>query len=275
MYKIFIVSDGTGKTAQQMINAALTQFSHVTETAIELIPDILTEEQILAVLQRVVQAKGIIFHTIVSHELRNLLIRESHLQNIEVVDVMGPILSCLSQFFAIPPSEKPGLFHQLNEAYFKRIESMEFAFHHDDGLRVEELHKAEIVLVGVSRTFKTPLSIYLALKGWFVANVPLILNIQPPTELLEVEPARVIALYTQALSLAELRKARESYLGNSTGEYARIDHVRKEVNYANRLFSQHPKWKRISVTNKPIEEIASEIIMSIGKEGDVSEDGLI
>ena len=265
MHQIYVMSDGTGRTAQQMVNAALTQFEE-HEIRVHLRADIRSEEQALTILQEVVQQSGILFHTIVSDELRRLIIRESKIQNIETVDIMGPMLTTLSAYLANSPAEKPGLFHQLNEAYFNRIEAMEFAFRHDDGQRPNNLHKAEIVLVGVSRTFKTPLSIYLAIKGWFVANVPLILDINPPSELLEVNPKKVIALYTKPITLAELRKARQMHLGNATGDYARLDHVRKELNYANRLYAQHPHWTRLSVTNKPIEEIASEIIRHFAKE---------
>lgn len=258
-HQIFIMSDGTGRTARQMVEAALTQFEE-QNISVHLRPHIRSEEQALIILQEVVQQKGVLFHTIVSDDLRQLIIRESKLQNIETVDMMGPMLTTFTTFFANSPAEKPGLFHQLNEAYFKRIEAMEFAFHHDDGQRPYDLQKAEMVLIGVSRTFKTPLSIYLALKGWFVANVPLILNIHPPKELFDLNPRKVIALDTKPLTLSELRKARQTYLENATGDYAQLDHVRKELNYSRQLYAQHPSWKRISVTNKPIEEISSEII---------------
>ena len=266
MYKIFVVSDSTGRTAQQMLESAMMQFRHVQDVDIKVRSNILTEERVLAVLQEAVQEKGVIIHTIVEQGLRNLLIRESKLQNLETVDLMGPMLDSLSHFFAKPPSEKPGLFHEINQAYFNRIEAMEFAFHHDDGQRLDDLRKAEIILVGVSRTFKTPLSIYLALKGWFVANIPLILNIQPPQQLFEVDPQKVIALSTRPMSLSELRRARESYLKYKTGEYATLEHVKKELEYAKRIYAKNPRWKQINVTNKPIEEIASEIIKHFAKE---------
>jgi len=262
MYQIYIISDGTGRTAKQMVNAALTQFEG-RDINVNLRPNVRSEAQALAILQEVVHDKGILFHTIVSNELRNLIIRESSLQNIETVDMMGPMLESLSSYLANSPAEKPGLFHQLNEAYFNRIEAMEFAFRHDDGQRPEELHKAEIVLLGVSRTFKTPLSIYLAIKGWYVANVPLILDIKPPQELFKVKPGKIIALSTRPDRLAALRKAREQHLNGATGDYATLDHVRREVGYAMRLFSRFPGWARVDVTNKPIEEIATEILKII------------
>jgi regulator of PEP synthase PpsR (kinase-PPPase family) len=159
--------------------------------------------------------------------------------------------------------EKPGLFNQLNEDYFRRIETMEFAFHHDDGLRVDEIKKSEIVLVGVSRTFKTPLSIYLAFKGWFVSNIPIINDIEPPEVLYEIDPKKVFCLTTDTHHLVLLRQARENYLGGATGNYATVEYVKNELIYARRIYNRHPDWTIINVTNKPIEEIASEILLIV------------
>ena len=172
---------------------------------------------------------------------------------------MGPLLARLSQHLAVFPSKKPGLFRQLNEEYFRRIETMEFAFRHDDGRRAYELHQAEIVLVGVSRTFKTPLSIYLAFKGWLVANVPIVPEMALPPELLSLPSGPVIGLTIDPLRLAELRKVRDRYLGGTTGSYADPDAVRHEVAYALSIF-QDRKWPVVDVTGKPIEETTSEIL---------------
>lgn len=137
---------------------------------------------------------------------------------------------------------------------------MEFAFHHDDGRRAHELDEAEIVLVGVSRTFKTPLSIYLAFKGWFVANVPIILQKKLPPTLLELPPRGVFGLMIDPVRLAELRKAREKRWGKALGDYADPDFVRREAAYTSCIFDTHSDWRVVDVTDKPIEEIASEIL---------------
>ena len=136
---------------------------------------------------------------------------------------------------------------------------MQFAFNHDDGLRDDEYHKAEIVLVGVSRTFKTPLSIFLAYKGWFVANYPVVIGAELPDSLSKMPYGSVFGLTTQAHELSGLRLARLEYLGGSTQDYASVDFVRKELIYAQRIFNRF-EWPVIQVTNKPIEEIASEIL---------------
>ena len=145
---------------------------------------------------------------------------------------------------------------------------MEFAFRHDDGLRVDELQKAEIILVGVSRTFKTPLSIYLAFKGWLIGNVPVVIDVPPPEILFELPPQKVFGLTMSAQRLIMLRQVRHQHLGGTTGYYADPDFVRRELQYALRIFSKPPVWPVIDVTSKPIEEIASEIITLRGSNGE-------
>lgn len=259
MNKIFVVSDGTGGTAKRALNAALTQFDGAN-VLIEERPNVRTKIQVEEVVREAVEAKGFIVHTLVSNDVREAMLRTGRVYNIATFDLMGPLLERLSQQLSITPSMKPGLFRQLNEAYFRRIETMEFAFHHDDGLRADELRKAEIVLVGVSRTFKTPLCIYLAFKGWFVANVPIILDMPLPHSLDKLPEGSIFGLRAEPERLAELRRVRDEHLSGATGDYAKPDFVRKEMRYALQIFSQHPKWPVVDVTSKPIEEIASEIL---------------
>jgi regulator of PEP synthase PpsR (kinase-PPPase family) len=260
---IFVASDGTGETAERVLKAALAQFEGAA-VEIERRPEVRTGEQVWRVVQEAARAGGFVVHTLVSDELRDEMVREGRLQNVETIDLMGPLLARLSQQFAVSPSEKPGLFRQLNEEYFRRIETMEFAFHHDDGRRAHELSQAEIVLVGVSRTFKTPLSIYLAFRGWFVANVPVVPGIDPSPELFALPPGRAIGLTIDPVRLADLRRVREQRLGGATGDYADLESVRREVAYALRLFRKQ-QWPVVQVTDKPIEESAAEILALVRK----------
>lgn len=264
MNHIFVISDGTGRTAKQALKAALTQFED-TEVKINVHPSIQTEEQVLQIIKKATAVNGFIIHTVVSKKLRDIILNLGRLHNIETIDLMGPLLAQLSNQFAYYPSEKPGLFHELNKSYFQRIEAVEFTLRHDDGQRIEELNKAELILVGVSRTFKTPLSIYLAFKGWFVANVPIILGITPPDILDKLAKKQIFCLTTYPNRLAVLRSVREKHLGGASGNYAHFEYVQDELNYANRIFNAHPKWTKINVTNKPIEEIASEILTVVRK----------
>jgi len=264
MFHIFILSDGTGKTAEQTINAALTQFVKM-ETEVKLFPEVRTEKHVKEIFIEAAKVGGFIVHTVVSDQMRNLILRTGQLHNVETIDLMGPLLAQLSLQFANAPSERPGLFRQLNKAYFQRIEAMEFVLRHDDGQRVHELDKAEIVLIGVSRTFKTPLSIYLAYKGWFVAKVPIILDFGLPPKIYDLPANRVFGLTTEARNLSVLRRVRHDHLGGATGDYANINYVQRELNYMESILKKRPDWPVIKVTNKPIEEIASEILTILRK----------
>jgi len=259
LHKVFVVSDGTGGTAERALQAALTQFQGL-DLSIDLRSSVRTHEQVEEIVREASNAGAFIVHTLVSNEMREFMLHQGRIFNIETIDLMGPLLSRLSQQFALSPAQKPGLFRQLNEDYFRRIETMEFALRHDDGQRIEEISRAEIVLVGVSRTFKTPLSIFLAFKQWYVANVPIILEIEPPAILSEIEQSKIFGLTMDSRRLANLRQARQEYLGGASGQYADLDYVRQEVIFALKYFEKHPQWPVVNVTGKPIEEIAAEII---------------
>ncbi|HDD24951.1 MAG TPA: kinase/pyrophosphorylase [Chloroflexi bacterium] len=264
MYRVFVVSDGTGATAEQVLQAALTQFSHA-DVIVERRPEIRTEAQIQEVVAEAARSHGFIIHTLVSDRLREVIFHTGRTYNVETIDLMGPLLARLSDQLGTSPAEHPGIFRQLNDEYFRRIETMEFALRHDDGQRIHELEKAEIVLVGVSRTFKTPLSIYLAFRGWFTANVPIVPAVRPPAALFSLPPGKVCGLTMDPLHLAKLRQIRETYLGGAVGDYADPESVRREVEYALSIFRGQRDWPVVDVTNKPIEETAAEILASLGR----------
>jgi regulator of PEP synthase PpsR (kinase-PPPase family) len=270
MHQIFVASDGTGRTAEQAVRAAMMQFEG-QEIEILRFSDIRTNMQIQQLVQQAVMMKAFIVHTLVSDKIREELFRVARLHDVETIDLMGPLLDRMSEQFAMDPSEQPGLFRVLDESYFRRIETMQFAFNHDDGKRVEEIKKAEIVLLGVSRTFKTPLSIYLAFKRWFVANVPIVLGIPMPEIIYELPPERVFCLSTYPNRLAQLRKVRQERLGGTSSDYANPEYVKRECLYASQIFSSQPRWQRINVTSKAIEEIASEIVALMPKKGETPE----
>ncbi len=256
---VFIISDGTGRTAEQSLKSALVQFEY-TKVQKHLRPEVRTERQILEIIEEAGKMKGIIIHTIVSKKLRHLILTQGRLHDLRTIDLMGPLLAHLSHHFENSPSEKPGIFRTINKAYFQRIEAIEFTLRHDDGQRVEELSEADIVLLGVSRTFKTPLSVYMAYKGWRVANVPIVLDLPVPEIIFDLSPKRIFCLTTISKRLSELRQVRDKYLGGLTGNYSNRMYVQKELNYADRIFRQHPLWTIIDVTDKPLEEISSEIL---------------
>lgn len=259
MYQVLVVSDGTGRTARQALNAALTQFPGLDIDVI-VHSDVRSTNEIQEILAEAQKSKALIVHTLVTDSLREFIIRESHSNNVETIDLMGPLLTRLSSQFIHEPSQQPGLYNKLNKEYFQRIDAMQFAFNHDDGQRAESLAEADVVLLGVSRTFKTPVSIYLAYKGWFAANVPIIIGINPPEELNQVDPLKIFCLTTNASRLSELRKTRNIRLGGKIDNYSEPEFVTREINFANRFYNLHPTWTLVNVSAKSIEEIASEIL---------------
>lgn len=261
---VFVVSDGTGETAKHSLRAALVQFEFVNVRS-HIRSNIRSDEQIKEIILEAHLVNGLIVHTMVTKKLRYLILEQGRLHELRTIDLMGPLLAQLSNHFENLPSEKPGIYQKLSRAYFQRIEAVEFTLRHDDGQHVEELEEADIVLLGVSRTFKTPLSVYMAHRGWRVANVPIILDLPVPDIIFKLPPERIFCLTTISSRLAELRQARDKYLGGFTGNYSSRSHVQQELNYALRIYRTHPKWTVVTVTNKPIEEICSEILFNIRK----------
>lgn len=258
----FIISDGTGTTAIQTLKSALVQFNTI-KVKKYMRPNIRNKEQILDVFSEAVKVKGFIIHTLVSKELRHFVLEQSGFHDIRTIDLMGPLLARLSNQFEHYPSEKPGIFNNLSKDYFKRIEAIEYALRHDDGQRINSLIDADIILLGVSRTFKTPLSVYMGHKGIKVANIPIILDIPIPEIIFKIPPHKIFCLHTFPKRLAILREVRTRRLGGFTGNYSNPLYVRKELNYALRIYKTQPKWTIINITHKPIEEISSEILKKL------------
>ncbi len=177
------------------------------------------------------------------------------------IDLMGGVVAVLSSFLSEAPAGVPGLLHSVNDSYFRRVEAVEFAVKHDDGALPETLSKADLVIVGVSRTSKTPLSMYLAQKGLRVANVPLVLGINPPAELATLADARVYGLIIQTPTLMRIRQNRLQYLGlQGDSDYAVKEHIDSELRFARQFLARHPAWPVIDVTNRAIEETAADIL---------------
>lgn len=263
-HKIFVVSGGTGRTAKQVVKAALTQFPDKTPEIISF-SEIREIEKIKNIILHAKNSNAIILHTLVDDNLREFIQTECDSNNIISIDLIGNIINKFSKVFSTEPLQTPGLFNKINHEYFQRIDAIQFAFNHDDGLRHEDANKAEIILLGVSRTFKTPLSVYLAYKGYFVMNIPIVNDVQPPQILNDVDPSKVFCLNTTPNKLSELRFTRNEKLGNYVKDYTNLENVKKELQFAMRYYLLHPNWNIINVTGKPIEEIASEILEVLAK----------
>lgn len=273
---IFILSDGTGETASTMIRAAIVQYAN-RDIHIVRCKNIRTPEQLEPVIEDVFSRKGMIVFTMVSPQMRRKVIELASEKAIPVVDLMGPLLNAMDTYLGENPlSHEAGLLRAVDERYFKRIEAIEFTVKHDDGKTLAHLDQADIILVGISRTSKTPLSIFLSHKGWKVANVPLVLHQPPPPELFKVDQRRIVGLTIDPESLTRIRKKRLEKFGQDPGgEYANIGHIQKEIEYANELYRQNRKWPIFDVTDRALEETAAEIVRIVASRLDIPFDSML
>lgn len=259
-HKIILVSDGTGETAQQFTKAAMVQFSQYDPAYIRY-TNIRNEKQIDAVIDEAENHKALIVFTLVSQNLRQYMAQKSRQKNLISVDLLGPLLSGLGTHFGFEPKMVAGLLHDVNEQYFLRIDAMEYTISHDDGRDFSGLDEADLVILGISRTSKTPLSMYLSTQGWKVANIPLISGFEPPKELFQMDQKKIIGLTIDADDLAKIRRARLQKLGqHQGGDYASLDRIQQELEYANELYRKNRRWPTFNVTGKALEETAAEII---------------
>jgi len=259
--KIIIISDGTGETATGVCRAVMTQFKD-REVYFTRYKNVRTKDQIDAIFEEAAIHHDLIVYTIVSVELRQYIQDLTRTKHVRTLDVLGPALTSFSNYFEQEPSAEPGLLHAVNDDYFKRVEAMEFTLNHDDGRNTESLYLADIVLVGISRTSKTPLSVFLSLHGYKVVNIPLIPDTPLPPDLFKIDQRKIFALTIDPMALQHIRKNRLTRLGAKeiTGDYANINQVTNEVEWANQLFKENKRWPVFNVTEKALEETAAEII---------------
>jgi regulator of PEP synthase PpsR (kinase-PPPase family) len=256
---VLVISDGTGVTGERVIRAAMTQFDP-DALQVERVGEVRSNERISEVVAEAARRHATVLYSLVSAEHRRHFLHEARRHDVWTIDLLGPILRRLSEVLAVSPRAEAGLFRELDEEYFRRIEAIDFAVKHDDGKMTRDLSAADLVLVGVSRSSKTPLSMFLAYRGWRVANVPIILGLEPPEELFTVERSKVIALSAQPVWLEGIRRERATRMAQGRPlAYAEITHIRDEIEWF-RQIAGRGRWTVVEVTNKAIEETASEII---------------
>ncbi len=262
LQNIYLLSDGTGETAEKMASAALSQFRE-KQVHLLRISNVRSKSQLYQALDDALEKRALVVYTMVNRELAQLVRDECDALGLTAIDLLTPLLGKLAAFFGRSPKETPGLLHGVDEDYFRRIEAMEFTVKHDDGQETRHLPQADIVLVGVSRTSKTPLSIYLSHRGWKVANVPLVPGIDPPAELDDVDPGRVACLVIDPQRLVEIRASRMKHLGQDPRlAYADYERVEDEIRFSRALFRRR-SWVVIDVTGKAIEETANEVLVKL------------
>lgn len=257
---IYAVSDSIGETSEAVAKATISQFAVQEKFDIIRIPYLKDAAQVADLVREAKENKAVICHTIVSPELRAIIGDEAAKNDVEVVDIIGPVLRAVQRSTGLSPKNEPGLIHALDHEYFKRVEAIEFAVKYDDGKNPWGLAKADIVLIGVSRTSKTPLSMYLAHKQIKVANVPLVPEIPPPEELFKVPAQKIIGLLIDPFKLNEIRIERLKTMGLADdATYADMNRINEELEYAHNIMRKI-HCKIINVSNRAVEETAGLIL---------------
>ncbi len=260
-YQIYLISDSTGETLDRIFLALKAQFLNI-EYKVHSYSFTRTENQILKILEDAKKNENsIILYTIVDNSLAKYLANASEDKNIPCFGVLGNLILNFSKILNQKATHEPSGQHILNEEYYDRIEAIQFTMNHDDGNLINEVNKSDIILVGVSRTSKTPTSIYLANKGFKTSNIPLV-NENSLPEFLKKNPQMrcVVGLSTEPERLADLRKNRMNSLKETENtEYTDLENIKKEVLEAKKTFKKY-KWPLIDVTRKSVEETAASII---------------
>lgn len=256
---VYILSDGTGETAATMTRAALVQYDQMDINLVRY-KNVRTEAQIEGAINEAFEREAIIVHTVVSPTMRAKLTELAASKGLLSVDLLGPLLDSLDRYFGVHSDGQAGLLRMVDSRYFKRIAAIEYTVKHDDGKTLHDLDQADIILVGVSRTSKTPLSIFLSHKGWKVANVPLVMEAGLPEELFKVDQRKIVGLIIDADSLSRIRRNRLEKFGTDPGgEYSSLSYIEREIQYAQEIFKKNKRWPVFNVTERALEETAAEI----------------
>ena len=260
-YQIYLISDSTGETLDRIFLALKAQFLNI-EYKVHSYSFTRTENQILKILSDAENNKNsIILYTIVDNNLAKYLANVSQDKKIPCFGVLGNLILNFSKILNQKASHEPSGQHTLNDEYYDRIEAIQFTMNHDDGNLINEIDKSDIILIGVSRTSKTPTSIYLANKGFKTSNIPLVNDKSLPEQLkLNPKMSCVVGLSTEPERLADLRKNRMNSLRETENKkYTDLENIKKEVLDAKKTFQKY-KWPQIDVTRKSVEETAASII---------------
>ncbi len=264
---IYVLSDSVGETGEQLTRAALSQFNSGNYT-IKTFPFIISKDQIIDVFNLAKNKPSVLVYTLVIDDLKDFIIDMGLELDVPTVDLLTPALEAMEEVLGFKPKGESGLIRKLDENYFKKVEAVEFAVKYDDGKDPRGIKKADIVLTGISRTSKTPLSMYLAHKKYKVANVPLVPEVQAPAELFEKERNRIIGLVADPYKLNEIRQERLKALGLSfSANYANVSRINEELEYSREIMKKLGCLV-IDVSNKAIEETAGIIINHMRKNVD-------
>jgi regulator of PEP synthase PpsR (kinase-PPPase family) len=271
-FHLHLVSDATGETLVAVAKAALAQFESA-EPVTHLWTMIRNRDQLEETLAVIAEKPGLVVFTLVDHTLREHLQRRCRQLQLPSVPVLDPVISAVGSYLGAKSREQPGLQHVMYAEYFGRIDAMQFCMSHDDGQGSDNLDEADVVLVGVSRTSKTPTCVYLANRGIKAANIPIVPDVPLPGTLEQLEDTLVVGLVASPDRLVQIRRNRLLALSEDREtDYVDLARVREEVIHAKRLFSRQ-QWPVIDVTRRSIEETAAAILNLYGKRTDPLEPG--
>ncbi len=256
---LHLLSDSTGETLEVIAKSCLAQFDDV-EAVRHLWPMVRSEGHLDRVLDDIERRPGLVLYTLVNNNIRRELERKCRRRGINAVSALDPVVDALSAVLGQEAKARPGRQHALDAAYFARVDAIQFTIAHDDGVGWENWEEADMVLAGVSRTSKTPTSIYLANRGFKVANIPLVPTSPPPQTLFALKHPMVVGLTTNPDRLIQIRRNRLLSLNQAPEtDYVDLEAVNAELSYARRLFSDNG-WPVIDVTRRSIEETAAAIV---------------
>ena len=256
--EVFVVSDGTGDTCAAAVRAAMLQFRKPWR--VRIFGGVRHESEARRVIDQAARARALVVFTLVGKPVADALLREAEEKGVSCVDLLGPLISRVAQRLHAEPRHEPGLLHAFSDEYFQRVAAVEFAVRHDDGANAHSLFEADIVLTGVSRTSKTPLTMYLAQRGYKAGNVPLVPNLDPPQALFELDPRKVFALDIDEATLLSVRQARARAIGSSPyTSYSDGEAIGLELESARRVYRRRG-WRVIDVSGRAVEENASRIL---------------
>ena len=258
-YHMHLVSDATGETVATIANAITVQFEQA-DAQRHAYTMVRTEKQLMKVMDAIAAQPGIVFCTMVNVSLEQILVDRCAELRVPCVPVLDPAIKALQHYLGAEVAHRPGRQHEMTEDYFKRIDALNYTMAHDDGQNAETLDEADVILVGVSRTSKTPTCIYLANRGIKAANIPIVPGIPMPEPLYSVRRPLVVGLTVNPERLSQIRVNRLKFLRQSKEtDYTMIDKIKAEVVEAKRLFAKQG-WQSIDVTKRSIEETAAAII---------------
>ena len=258
-YHLHLISDATGETLNTVAKAVAAQFEG-TSAREHIYSLVRTERQLHRAVEHVADNPGIVFFTLVNPGLRKILETECRKLNVPCVSILDRAVEALGKHLGAKESHRPGGQHEMDSRYLERVEALNFAIHHDDGQNTQTLSQADVVLVGVSRSSKTPTCVYLAIRGVKAANVPVVPGVEPPQQLFSLEKPLIVGLWLSPERLLQIRRNRLVTMGETRGsDYVDEEAVRAEVASTRKLF-ESCDWPSIDVTRRSIEETAAAVL---------------